>query len=102
MDGYRLPISLGVFNVDESNHQGHQLVDDLTIITGMLTHYQQKAGPDYRPNAQELSRMTYYASNRPGKIAKLASELEKRVRLDCRKAKTGNIRARSYVQSFET
>ena len=49
MDGYRLPISLGVFNVDESNHQGHQLVDDLTIITGMLTHYQQKAGPDYRP-----------------------------------------------------
>ena len=55
------------------------------------------AGPDYRPNSQELSRMTYYASNRPGKINKLASELEKRVRLDCRKAKAGNIRARSYV-----
>lgn len=56
------------------------------------------AGPDYRPNSQELSRMTYYASNRPGKINKLASELEKRVRLDCRKAKAGNIRARSYVR----
>ncbi|GJE84131.1 hypothetical protein PsYK624_002070 [Phanerochaete sordida] len=55
------------------------------------------AGPDYRPNSQELSRMTYYASNRPGKINKLASELEKRVRLDCRKAKAGNIRARSSL-----
>lgn len=55
------------------------------------------AGPDYRPNVQELSRMTYYASNRPGKINKLASELEKRARLDCRKAKAGNIRARSSL-----
>lgn len=55
------------------------------------------AGPDYRPNAQELSRMTYYASNRPGKINKLSGELERRVRVDCRKAQTGNIRARSYV-----
>ncbi|EKM59162.1 uncharacterized protein PHACADRAFT_181156 [Phanerochaete carnosa HHB-10118-sp] len=55
------------------------------------------AGPDYRPNSQELSRMTYYASNRPGKINKLASELEKRVRLDSRKAKAGNIRARSSL-----
>lgn len=58
------------------------------------------AGPDYRPNSQELSRMTYYASNRPGKINKLASELEKRIRLDSRKAKAGNIRARSYVLFF--
>lgn len=41
--------------------------------------------------------MTYYASNRPGKINKLASELEKRVRLDSRKAKAGNIRARSSL-----
>ena len=56
------------------------------------------AGPEYRPNSQELSRMTYYASNRPGKINKLASELEKRARLDSRKAKAGNIRARSYVR----
>ena len=55
------------------------------------------AGPDYRPNSQELSRMTYYASNRPGKISKLASELEKRVRLDSRKAQAGNLKARSYV-----
>ena len=55
------------------------------------------SGPEYRPNSQELSRMTYYASNRPGKINKLASELEKRVKLDSRKAKAGNLRARAYV-----
>ncbi|KAI0701799.1 hypothetical protein BC835DRAFT_1411283 [Cytidiella melzeri] len=55
------------------------------------------SGPDYRPNSQELSRMTYYASNRPGKINKLASELEKRVKIDSRKAKGGNIRARALL-----
>lgn len=53
------------------------------------------AGPDYRPNAQELSRLTYYAANRPGKINKLASELEKRVKVECRKAQLGNTRARA-------
>lgn len=46
--------------------------------------------------------MTYYASNRPGKISKLASELEKRVRLDVRKAKAGNVRARAYVTCVQT
>ena len=58
------------------------------------------AGPDYRPNSQELSRMTYYASNKSGKINKLASELERRVRIDSRKAGGGNIRARAYVQRY--
>ncbi|KAI0092076.1 hypothetical protein BDY19DRAFT_928213 [Irpex rosettiformis] len=55
------------------------------------------AGPDYRPNSQELSRMTYYASNKSGKINKLASELERRVKTDSRKAKGGNIRARASL-----
>ena len=53
------------------------------------------SGPDYKPNPQELSKLTYYASNRPGKIAKLGSELEKRVLADARKAKSGNVRARA-------
>ena len=53
------------------------------------------AGPEYSPNSQELSRLTYYAANRPGKIGKLGAELEKRVRTDCRKAATGNTRARA-------
>ena len=53
------------------------------------------AGPEYSPNSQELSRLTYYAANRPGKIGKLGAELEKRVRTDCRKAAAGNTRARA-------
>lgn len=44
--------------------------------------------------------MTYYASNRPGKINKLASELERRVKIDSRKAKGGNLRARAYVSRY--
>lgn len=55
------------------------------------------AGPDYRPNPQELSRLTYYAANRPGKTTKVASELEKRARVDCKKAQDRNTRARAYV-----
>ena len=53
------------------------------------------AGPDYSPNSQELSRLTYYAANRPGKINKLGSELEKRVKADGRRAATGNAKARA-------
>ncbi|KAH9938265.1 uncharacterized protein B0H18DRAFT_966299 [Fomitopsis serialis] len=55
------------------------------------------SGPDYLPNSQELSRLTYYASNRSGKITKLASELEKRVKTDCRKAQAGNTRSRASL-----
>ncbi|KAJ7684029.1 hypothetical protein B0H17DRAFT_1333101 [Mycena rosella] len=55
------------------------------------------AGPDYSPNSQELSRLTYYASNNPSKLAKLGSELEKRVKAECRKAQSGNIRTRASL-----
>ncbi|KAL6309605.1 hypothetical protein BKA93DRAFT_274079 [Sparassis latifolia] len=55
------------------------------------------AGQEYLPNSQELSRLTYYASNRPGKINKLSNELEKKARADCRKAQAGNTRARATL-----
>ncbi|KAF4619447.1 hypothetical protein D9613_005352 [Agrocybe pediades] len=55
------------------------------------------AGPDYTPNSHELSRLTYYASNHPAKLAKVGSELEKRLRLECKKAKSGNIRSRASL-----
>ncbi|KAF7292357.1 Cellular morphogenesis-related protein [Mycena chlorophos] len=55
------------------------------------------AGPEYSPNSQELSRLTYYASNHPGKLTKLGSELEKRIKLECRKAQAGNIRTRASL-----
>ena len=53
------------------------------------------AGPDYRPNSQELSRLTYYATNHPGKLAKISGELQKRAVSDARKAQSGNARARA-------
>ncbi|KAL4076113.1 hypothetical protein J3A83DRAFT_4089467 [Scleroderma citrinum] len=56
------------------------------------------AGPDYRPNSQELSRLTYYVANHPGKIHKVGSELEKRVKADCSKAAAGNSRARASLR----
>jgi protein EFR3 len=56
------------------------------------------SGPEYRPNPQELSKLTYYAANRPGKINKLGGELEKRVKSACHKAQYhANFRARAYV-----
>jgi len=55
------------------------------------------SAPEYKPNSQELSRLTYYASNRPGKIAKLSGVLQKRVVTDARKAKAGNLRARASL-----
>ncbi|EIN10313.1 hypothetical protein PUNSTDRAFT_112183 [Punctularia strigosozonata HHB-11173 SS5] len=55
------------------------------------------SGPEYKPNAQELSRLTYYAANRSGKITKLANELTKRVKGECRKAHAGNMRSRASL-----
>ncbi|KAG2013507.1 EFR3 [Coprinopsis cinerea AmutBmut pab1-1] len=55
------------------------------------------AGPAYAPSAHELSRLTYYASNHPGKLTKLGAEIEKRVRTEARKAKAGNLRARATL-----
>ena len=55
------------------------------------------AAPDYRPNSQELSRLTYYVANHPGKIHKVGNDLEKRVKANCTKATAGNSRARAYV-----
>ena len=37
-------------------------------------------------------------SNHPGKLAKIGSELEKRLKLECKKAKSGNIRSRAWVK----
>lgn len=53
------------------------------------------SGPEYRPNAQELSRLTYFASNRPGKVGKLGAVLEKRAKVVSKKAQAGNTRARA-------
>ncbi|KZP00005.1 hypothetical protein CALVIDRAFT_533671 [Calocera viscosa TUFC12733] len=53
--------------------------------------------PDYRPNSQELSRLTYYASNRPGKLPKITSYLEKRAKNEAAKAKYGNAKQKASL-----
>ena len=58
----------------------------------------QPATTNPAPNAQELSRLLYYASNKPEKVSKLAAELDRRVKLEARKAQGGNVRARAYVR----
>ena len=55
------------------------------------------AGPIHGPNSQELSRLTYYASNRPGKLTKLGHELEKRCKLESNRARGGNAKARASL-----
>lgn len=55
------------------------------------------SGPHYHPNAQELSRLTYYAANKPGKIQKLSGELQKRIKLEARKALPNNPRSRASL-----
>lgn len=55
------------------------------------------AGPNYSPNSQELSRLKYYASNHPGKLTKLGTELQKRLKTEARKAQAGNIRTRASL-----
>ncbi|KDQ20494.1 hypothetical protein BOTBODRAFT_309207 [Botryobasidium botryosum FD-172 SS1] len=55
------------------------------------------AAPDYRPNPQDLSKLTYYASNRPGKLHKLASELETRARTEARRAAGGYVKSRALL-----
>ena len=55
------------------------------------------SGSDCCPNSQELSRLTYYAANKTGKLAKLGTEVEKRIKSECKKAQAGNARNRAYV-----
>lgn len=55
------------------------------------------AAPEYSPNSQELSRLTYYASNHAAKLAKVGRELEKRAKLETSRAKSGNARAKASL-----
>jgi hypothetical protein len=51
----------------------------------------------FAPNSQELSRLTYYAANKAGKLNKLGAEMEKRIKVEARKAQAGNVRYRACV-----
>ncbi|PVG03451.1 hypothetical protein CPB86DRAFT_779170 [Serendipita vermifera] len=58
------------------------------------------SGSTFQPLSQELSRLTYYASNKAdssGKLAKIGIELEKRASAEARKARSGNARGRAQL-----
>ncbi|KAG8679398.1 plasma membrane localization protein, partial [Ceratobasidium sp. 395] len=57
------------------------------------------AAPEFKPNAQELSKLSYYATNRPGKLAKLADVFEKRATEEARRAGGGNQKSRALGNS---
>ncbi|QRV87898.1 hypothetical protein RhiJN_15916 [Ceratobasidium sp. AG-Ba] len=60
------------------------------------------AAPEFKPNAQELSKLSYYATNRPGKLAKLADVFEKRATEEARRAGGGNQKSRQELTLFSS
>lgn len=51
----------------------------------------------YKPLNQELSRLTYHASNKPGTLNMLGRELEDKVSKDVVKSKSGHAKNRMSV-----
>ncbi|EST08442.1 hypothetical protein PSEUBRA_001855 [Kalmanozyma brasiliensis GHG001] len=67
--------------IPKSNHK--KLVDDCyPAPKALLT-----SAPDYRPNSNELGRLTYYAENKPAKLAKVGAFLDAKAQADARAAK---------------
>ena len=78
----------------------HLFTPNHVALVGACYPPWSSASPEYRPNPQELSRLTYYATNRPGKIHKLGLELEKHTRSESTKALAGHPRQRACVSSL--
>ncbi|EPQ29318.1 uncharacterized protein PFL1_03073 [Pseudozyma flocculosa PF-1] len=65
----------------KSNHK--KLIEECYPVPKALA----TSGPEYRPNSNELSRLAYYATNKPAKLAKVGAVLEARAATDARAAK---------------
>lgn len=52
---------------------------------------------DYKPLSQELSKMTYFATNKPGKLNALARELETRVKKEAKETQAGYPKSRAML-----
>ncbi|ODO06619.1 hypothetical protein I350_03976 [Cryptococcus amylolentus CBS 6273] len=55
------------------------------------------AGPEFRPLAQDLSKLTYFATNKPSKLAKIGEELEKRVIKESQRSSQGYPKYRASL-----
>lgn len=60
--------------IPKSNHR--KLVDECYPAPKALANI----GPEYRPNSNELSRLAYYAANKPAKLVKVGQFLEEKVK----------------------
>ncbi len=61
--------------IPKSNHR--VLVDSCFPAAKALANI----GPEYRPNSNELSRLAYYAANKPAKLLKVGQYLEGKVKV---------------------
>jgi hypothetical protein len=55
------------------------------------------AGPEFKPLNQDLSKLLYFASNKPSQTARIGEELEKRVVKEARASAGGYQKSRAYV-----
>ncbi|TKY86465.1 hypothetical protein EX895_004614 [Sporisorium graminicola] len=67
--------------IPKSNHK--KLVDDCYPAPKALV----TSAPEYRPNSNELGRLTYYAQNKPAKLTKVSTLLDSKAQADARAAK---------------
>ncbi|WWC63173.1 uncharacterized protein I303_105773 [Kwoniella dejecticola CBS 10117] len=55
------------------------------------------SGPEYRPLSQDLSKLTYFATNKPSKLAKIGEELEKRIAKESTRSTEGYPKYRASL-----
>ncbi|WWD18958.1 hypothetical protein CI109_103415 [Kwoniella shandongensis] len=55
------------------------------------------SGPEYRPLSQDLSKLTYFATNKPSKLAKIGEELDKRVIKETQRSTAGYPKYRASL-----
>lgn len=54
-----------------------------------------KSAPEFMPMSQGVSKLTYYAKNKPSSLAKIGDELEKRILKDARSSTAGYPKSRA-------
>lgn len=73
--------------IPKQNHK--KLVEDCYPVPKALVN----AGPEFRPNSNELSRLAYYATNKPAKLTKVGNLLQTRATAEARAAKGTGVAA---------
>ncbi|CAK9782783.1 unnamed protein product [Cutaneotrichosporon oleaginosum] len=56
-----------------------------------------KSGPEFMPMSQDMSKLTYYAKNKPSSLAKIGDELEKRVVKEAKASTGGYAKSRAAL-----